>query len=78
VNATHLEEVAFDVGAQLGRGHVVQIASPLDAQLRAEQLALLDEIEPDLRAAIDVMTERTLAGWRQFGDDVDAALDGQD
>jgi len=69
-----LAEVAYDVGAQLGRGHVVQIASPLDAQLRAEQLALLDEIEPDLRAAIDAMAERTLEGWRRFGAEVDAAL----
>lgn len=71
-----LAEVAYDVGAQLGRGHVVQIASPLDAQLRAEQLALLDEIEPSLRLAIDAMTARTLAGWAQFGADVDEILEG--
>jgi hypothetical protein len=39
-----LREIAYDVGIQLGRGHVRQIASPLDSQLRQAQLDTLRDL----------------------------------
>ena len=63
---SELDEIAFDVGVQLGRGHVRGIASPLDSQLRRAQLETLDRHEAALRGAVDSMTAATLDGWREF------------
>ncbi len=71
-----LEAIAYDVGVQLGRGHVVQIAAPLDAQLRVAQLELLDRIEPDVIRAIAELAEGTVLGWEKFRTEVSSALAG--
>jgi hypothetical protein len=68
-NEDELEQIAFAVGMQLGRGHVVQIATPFDEQLRRAELDMLREHETRIRKAIAQMTEETLASWRAFQKD---------
>jgi hypothetical protein len=58
--------IASDVGAQLGRGHTVQIAAPFDAQLRRAQLDMLEQHDATIRGAIDAMAEETLRSWELF------------
>ncbi|MFK7992288.1 MAG: DUF2252 family protein [Sandaracinaceae bacterium] len=55
-----LRALVEDIGHQLGRGHVNQIAAPLDAQLRRavlgfidENVGLLDEVVLEMAAAIE-------------------------
>lgn len=61
-----LKQVAYDVGVQLGRGHVRQIASPLDSQLRKAQLDMLASFDTQIRTAISELASETLLGWEQF------------
>lgn len=68
-----MREVARDVGLQLGHGHVQQIAAPFDEQLRAEQLSVLDRLEPRVRAAADELTTITLESWEAFRREARAA-----
>ena len=64
-----LEELAYQVGLQLGRGHIRQIATPFDDQLRRAVRDMLRDYGPRIRASIDSMTERTLASWQHFRDE---------
>lgn len=59
-------EILRDIGFQLGRGHVNQIASPLDAQLRRAQRVFLRDHRADLRAAIHELKGHTVDAWRKF------------
>ena len=59
-------EVAFDVGLQLGRGHVKAIAQPLDLQLRREQLRLIDRDEEKIKTICRELTELTVEAWERF------------
>jgi Uncharacterized protein conserved in bacteria (DUF2252) len=68
-----LEQLSFHVGMQLGRGHVLHIATPFDDQLRAALRDMLDEREPRIRRAIDAMTAVTNESWQHFRRDVEAA-----
>ena len=61
-----LSDVAYDVGIQLGKGHVKQIASPLDLQLRLEQLRILNEHETQIRQIRNDLFELTLLAWEEF------------
>jgi hypothetical protein len=61
-----LAEVAFDIGVQLGRGHPNQIASPLDLQLRREQLRLLDRDEETLKRTAREMAVQVTEAWETF------------
>ncbi len=63
-----ISEVAFDVGLQLGRGHVKQIAQPLDLQLRREQLRLLDRDTEKIQAACRDLADLVTAAWERFRD----------
>lgn len=65
-SAAELAEVAFDVGVQLGRGHVNQIAGPLDRQLRREQLRLLDRDAAVIEASCIQLARQTLEAWQEF------------
>ncbi len=69
-----LSEVAFDVGVQLGIGHVLHIAAPLDAQFRQEQLRVIGNLEADIRAAVDAFTVETRAAHTEFAARIDAAI----
>ncbi len=61
-----LAEIARDVGFQMGRGHVRAIASPLDSQLRRAQLALLEELDEELREVVVELSQRSHVAWRAF------------
>jgi len=66
ITPEEVAEVAYDVGIQLGRGHVRQIASPLDAQLRMAELEMMRDIEPEIRQAIVEFADMTIRGWERF------------
>jgi hypothetical protein len=68
-SAGELDEVAYQVGLQLGRGHIRQIATPFDDQLRRAVRDMLRDYGPRIRATIDNMTERTLASFQHFRDE---------
>ncbi len=61
-----LQEVAYDVGVQLGRGHTKQIAAPLDIQLRREQIRRLTLYEDKLKETCLELTELVIAAWQEF------------
>lgn len=61
-----VEQVAFHVGVQLGRGHVLHIATPFDAQLRRAELDMLRDREARIRQAIDQLTAETMRSWQVF------------
>jgi hypothetical protein len=68
-SADELDELAYQVGLQLGRGHIRQIATPFDEQLRRAVRDMLRDYGPRIRATIDSMTERTIASWQHFRDE---------
>jgi hypothetical protein len=61
-----LAEVAFDVGVQLGRGHPNQIATPMDAELRAELVRDVDALGPRLRDEVRQLAALTVQAWAEF------------
>ena len=61
-----LREIVYDVGLQLGRGHTVEIADPLESQLRRAQLTFLSEYQAQIKATVEEMTAMTIAGWEAF------------
>ena len=65
-SAEEMGEVAFDVGIQLGRGHVKAIAQPLDLQLRREQMRLIDRDAEKIKAACRELAGLTVEAWEQF------------
>jgi hypothetical protein len=64
-----LDELAYQVGLQLGRGHIREVATPFDNQLRRAVRDMLRDYGPRVRATIDSMTERTLASFQHFRDE---------
>ena len=64
-----LDDIAYQVGLQLGRGHIRQMATPFDDQLRRAVRDMLRDYGPRIRATINGMTERTLASWQHFRDE---------
>jgi len=63
-----LRAIAYDVGLQLGRGHVNQIAAPLDAQLRRAQRRFLTDHHDDLQEAIIEMTRLVTEAQARFAE----------
>jgi hypothetical protein len=61
-----LREIAYDVGVQLGRGHVNKIAAPLDAQLRRAQRVFLSEQREALQESVIEMTRLSMDAWEKF------------
>lgn len=61
-----LAEVVYDVGVQLGQGHVKKIAEPLGHQLRAAQIRMLDRRQKDLSNAVVKLTKDTINAWEHF------------
>ena len=64
--AGEVAEVAFDVGVQLGRGHVKAIAQPLDLQLRREQMRLIDRDAEKIKAACHELADLVVDAWERF------------
>ncbi len=67
---TEMAEVAYDVGVQLGKGHVKHIAAPLDLQLRREQIQFIDKHEEDLKKVCIDLAEKTVEAWKKFLDNL--------
>ncbi|MCP3956297.1 MAG: DUF2252 domain-containing protein [bacterium] len=65
-SAEEVAEVAFDVGLQLGRGHVKAIAQPLDLQLRKEQMRLIDRDAEKIKTACRELAALTVEAWERF------------
>ena len=66
-----IAEVAYDVGLQLGRGHVKAIAQPLDLQLRREQMRLIDRDTEEIKAACQELAGMTVEAWERFKAEMD-------
>lgn len=71
-SATEIAEVAYDVGLQLGRGHVREIASPLDLKLRRAQQQSFERHRAAMRAVIADFAARTIRGYVDFCEAVGA------
>lgn len=67
-----LEQVVYDVGVQLGRGHPAQIAAPHGLQLRMAQIRMLDDSRADIVRASRKMAADTVAAWQRFKSEVEA------
>ena len=65
-NIKELNEVAYDVGVQLGLGHVKQIAEPLGLQLRREQLLMLELHGEKIKLACKEYADLTVKAWKRF------------
>jgi Uncharacterized protein conserved in bacteria (DUF2252) len=66
ISGEEIVEVAHDVGAQLGRGHMVAPdagGGPRDA---SQQVRRLDGLEPRIREAVADQTAELLDAWRRF------------
>ena len=61
-----LGEVAYDIGVQLGRGHVKYIADPFDLQLRREQLQLINQYEDEIKKEKEELARLTILAWEKF------------
>ena len=65
-----LQEIVYDVGVQLGRGHPKQIAAPLDFQLRQSQLRWLEQYDNKLLKACESLAEEVEYSWKRFSEKV--------
>lgn len=61
-----LGEIAYDIGVQLGKGHVKYIADPFDLQLRREQLQLINQYEDEIKKQKEELAKLTIQAWEQF------------
>ncbi len=61
-----LQEIVYDIGVQLGRGHPKQIAAPLDFQLRQAQLRWLNEYSDNLIEACERLAFEVEYSWSEF------------
>lgn len=61
-----LRQIVYDIGVQLGRGHVNAIATPLDVQLRHAQSEYIARHEDELRGLIARLSVHTTETWREF------------
>ncbi|MFQ5865875.1 MAG: DUF2252 family protein [bacterium] len=65
-SSAELAEVAYDIGVQLGRGHVKHIGAPLDLQIRRKQLQIVEKHGAELKQACRELFEQTVAAWEKF------------
>jgi hypothetical protein len=65
-----LQEVAYDVGVQLGLGHPNQYETPLALQLRREQIRLLDRDEAQIKETTRALAELVERAWSDFSSQV--------
>ncbi len=59
-----LEEIAADVGLQLGRGHCSHVTAPLEAQHRFAHAESIADLQERLPAAMALLAEETLRSWQ--------------
>ena len=65
-SSEEMAEVACDIGVQLGRGHVKQIAAPFDYHLRKEQLRIINSEDAVIKTAIVEFADRVVDAWSRF------------
>ena len=65
-----LQEVAFDVGVQLGRGHPKRSDDEAATRLRVDVLRVLPEAK--IKKEIVALTEETVRAWTRFKNDLPA------
>ena len=61
-----LAEVAYDIGIQLGKGHVKYVAYPFDLQLRRDLIKLLASNEDKIKQEREELTKLTVQAWEDF------------
>jgi hypothetical protein len=61
-----LAEVVYDVGVQLGRGHVKHIGDPLELQIRRKQLEIIRTHEADLTQGCRELADLSIDAWKKF------------
>jgi len=61
-----LAEVAYDIGVQLGKGHVKYVADPFDLQLRRDLSKLLVNNEDKIKQEREELTKLTIQAWEDF------------
>ena len=67
----HLEEVVYDVGVQLGRGHP-KIAAEFELQIRRAELRWLSDNRERLLDLVDELADATRIAWKRFVTERDA------
>lgn len=65
-SARELAEVAFDVGVQLGKGHVKHISAPLDLQFRREELQLIKQHAAEMKNVREELANDVVQAWEKF------------
>ena len=61
-----LAEVAYDIGVQLGKGHVKYVADPFGLQLRRDLIKLLVSNEDQIKQEREKLTTLTVQAWENF------------
>ncbi len=65
-SARELAEVAYDVGVQLGKGHVKHISAPLDLQFRREELQLIEKHTQEIKNVRTDLANNVIQAWNRF------------
>ena len=61
-----LREIVYDVGVQLGKGHVKHIAAPFDLQLRKQQMQVLAANDAIIHNECKRLEQLTIEAWKLF------------
>jgi len=72
-----LQEIVYDIGVQLGRGHPKQIAAPLDFQLRQAQLRWLLQYSNSLIEACEGLSAEVEYSWGEFSKKIHLVKDSE-
>ena len=65
-SARELAEVAYDVGVQLGKGHIKHISAPLDLQIRQEELQLIKNHAEEMKNVREELANDVIQAWERF------------
>ncbi len=68
-----MQQVAYDIGVQMGRAHPKLADGSVPRERRRELLRSLEALEPRVRQAIRDLAGRTDAAWREFRRGLEAA-----
>jgi hypothetical protein len=61
-----IDEIAADVGVQLGLGHPRHISDTDSRGLRATMASTLEKYREEIEQTITDLTQQTIAAWDQF------------
>ncbi len=63
---SELKQVIYDVGVQLGKGHVKHIAAPFDLHVRLEQINLVAKNKERILRESKILSQNVIDAWRLF------------